>query len=171
MGFDSFMAPGGKQVVPHPDRETGLLANRALTLWPYAKMNDHRIYWGDKYIIFTQDPNTQPPFKFGIPNEQGWAAYFNHGNIFVKRYTHVMDAKYPDFGVSYETYTTDFMMEMETLSPFTLLAPDEIISHTEEWDLVDNVSMPSDDEDEIDNLVKKYILPEICVNISDADFG
>ena len=153
----SVMAPGGKEVVPHPDRDTGLLGNRVLALWPYTKMNDHRVYWGDKYIVLDQDPNMKAPFKFGIPNEYGWVAYFNHGNLFIKKYTHKLGAKYPDFGVSYETYTTDFMTEMESLSPLTKLNPDESVCHVEEWDLIKGVDKPSNDEKEIDSIIKKYI--------------
>lgn len=153
----SVMAPGGKEVVPQPNRETGLLGNRVLALWPYSKMNDHRIYWGDKYIVLKQDPNTKQPIKFGINNEFGWVAYINHGNMFINRYNHDMEAKYPDYGVSYETYTTDFMLEMETLSPLTLVNPEGELVHTEEWELVKGVELDSIDEDKIDGIVKKHI--------------
>lgn len=152
------MAPGGLEVVPQPNRETGLLANRVLSLWPYAKMNDHRVYWGDNFITLMQDPATAAPFKFGIPNEHGWTAYFNHGNLFIIRFQHIADATYPDFGASYETYTTDYMTEMETLSPFTKLDPGATITHTEEWELIGNVAAPDPkNEDEIERVVKNYI--------------
>jgi hypothetical protein len=151
------VAQGGKEIIPQPQRDTGLLGNRVVALWPYSRMNDHRIYWGDKYIALQQDPNTKHPFKFGINNEDGWAAYFNHGNLFIKRYMHQMGAKYPDFGVSYETYTTDFMMEMESLSPLTQVEPDATLSHMEEWELIGDVKMPSNDQDEIDEVIKKHI--------------
>ena len=155
------MATGGLEVVPQPQRETGLLANRVLALWPYSKMNDHRVTWGEKYIALRQDPATKPPFKFGIPNENGWAAYFNHGNLFILRFRHVMNAPYPDYGVSYETYTTDFMTEMETLSPFTTLEPDQTLSHFEEWELIGDVPAPrADHEEEIQKAVNQYI--ECC---------
>lgn len=154
----SVMAPGGLEVIPQPKRETGLLGNRTLALWPYTKMNDRRVYWGDNFITLSQDPNMKPPIKFGINNEDGWAAYFNHNNLFIKRYQHFMDKKYPDFGVSYETYTTDFMLEMETLSPLTLLEPDASIVHTEEWELIKNVKRPdAKNEFEIGEVVEKYI--------------
>lgn len=130
------MAPGGTEIIPQPQRDTGLLSNRILALWPYTKMNDPRIDWGDHYITLTQDPNTSAAFKFGIANEDGWAAYINHGNLFIKRYTHQLAAKYPDFGVSYETYTTDYMLEMESLSPLTLLEPEAVVTHEETWELV-----------------------------------
>jgi len=156
------MAPGGKEIVPQPQRDTGLLGNRVLALWPYSKMNDKRVYWGDKYITLKQDPAMEAPFKFGISNEDGWAAYCNFGNLFIKRYTHIKDAKYPDFGVSYETYTTDFMLEMESLSPFVKLDPDQQACHMEEWELISGVEIPGNDEKEIDELVQKYISGCAC---------
>lgn len=155
------MAPGGLEIVPQPQRDTGLLGNRLIALWPYTKMNDHRVYWGDKYITLKQDPNMQQPFKFGIPNEDGWAAYLNHGNLFIKRHTHEGGAKYPDYGVSYETYTTGFMLEMETLSPLTILEPEGEVVHDEVWKLVRDVVIPKS-EKEIDEIVYRHISSCAC---------
>jgi hypothetical protein len=152
------VAAGGLEVIPQPQRNTVLLANRVVSLWPYTKMNDPRVYWGEKYITLQQNPAMKQPFKIGIPNEDGWAAYFNHGNLFIKRFRHVMGAQYPDYGVSYETYTTDYMTEMETLSPFTRLEPEEVLSHLEEWELIGNVLPPqADNEEEIQKVVEQYI--------------
>jgi len=151
------MAPGGREIVPRPQKNTGLLSNTVLALWPYTKMNDKRFVWGDKYIILDQDPSAANPVKFGINNEAGWAAYFNHGNLFLKRHMHDEKAVYPDFGMSYETYSNDFMLEMESLSPLVELQPDEDIVHVEEWELIEDVKTPSNDENEIDAIVKKYI--------------
>lgn len=154
----SVMATGGMEIIPQPSRDTGFLGNRLVALWPFTKMNDHRIYWGDKYIVLSQDPKMKPPFKLGIPNEDGWAAYFNHGNLFIKRFNHMIGNKYPDFGVSFETYTTDFMLEMESLSPLTLLEPESTLTHVEEWELIQNVDRPSNEESSIDAIVKQYIV-------------
>lgn len=151
------MAPGGKEFIPQPKRDTGLLGNRIITLWPYAHMNDKRVYWGDRYITLNQYQNMPEPFKVGISNEDGWAAYLNNGNLFVKKFTHYIGGKYPDFGVSYETYTTDYMLEMESLSPMKKLDPDDYIDHVEEWQLFRNVNERCDNEDQIDEIVKKYI--------------
>jgi len=151
------MATGGKEVIPHPQRDTDLLPNRLISLWPYTRMNDPRVYWGERYIILKQDPDIKHPFKFGIPNEAGWAGYFNHGHLFIKYYTHHPEKNYPDLGVSYETYTNHFMLEMESLSPLTLLMPDASIEHREEWELFDGIGMPSDDEDEVQETLKGRI--------------
>ncbi len=151
------MAPGGKEVLPQPKRETGLLGNRILALWPYTNMNDGRVYWGDRFITLKQDSNAKQAFKLGINNEDGWAAYFNSGCMFVKRYKHLLEGVYPDFGVSYETYTNHAMLEMETLGELILAEPGETVEHEEKWELFDGVDAPSNDEDEIANIVEKYI--------------
>ncbi len=153
----SAMATGGKEVIPQTRRDTGLLPNRLMVLWPYTKLNDPRVYWGNKYIILKQDTNLKQPLKVGISNENGWAVYFNHNHLFVKYFTHDRNARYPDFGVSYETYTVDFMLEMETLSPLTVLDPDACIEHIEKWELFDNIPMPPDDEAEIENALKDKV--------------
>jgi len=152
----SAMARGGKEVFPQTRRDTGLLPNRLMALWPYSSLKDPRLHLGEKYIILRQDPHITYPHKTGISNEEGWAAYFNHNHLFLKHYKHEPDARYPDFGVSYETYTNDFMLEMETLSPLVLLKPEASMEHIEIWELFDNVAMPSDDEHEIEEVIGAY---------------
>lgn len=152
----SAMARGGKEIIPQSRRDTDLLPNRIISLWPYTKLNDPRVYWGDNFVILQQDPDIKRPFKLGISNEQGWAAYFNHNHLFLKCYAHDSNARYPDFGVSYETYTNDFMLEMETLSPLTLLKPEASAEHVERWELFDNVPMPSNNEEEIEKIIASY---------------
>ena len=74
---------------------------------------------------------------------------------------HDEKAKYPDFGASYETYSNDFMLEMESLSPLVKLDPDQDMVHIEEWELIEGVKSPSNDEGEIDMIVKKYIQSDL----------
>ncbi len=146
----------GIEIIPQPNKDTDLLPNRQIVLWPYSKMNDKRVYWGEKYIALKQDPNNREPFKLGINNQEGWAAYARGGHLFVKRYYPQHDATYPDFGVSFETYTNDWMLEIETLSPFTKLQPGETVEHVEEWELYNNVNIKDIDEGAFDKVVEKY---------------
>lgn len=149
------MAPGGKEIIPQATKQTDLLPNRMISLWPYTRMNDPRVYWGEKYITLQQDINIKTPFKIGTSNEDGWAAYLNHGNLFVKKYQHVPGAPYPDFGnSSFETYVCDYMIEIESLSPLKTLEPEEFIEHTEIWTLFNNVEVPENEQD-----IDKIILP------------
>ncbi|ABY94270.1 MULTISPECIES: hypothetical protein [Thermoanaerobacter] len=146
----------GIEIIPQPNKDTDLLPNRQIVLWPYSKMNDKRVYWGEKYIALKQDPNNKAPFKLGINNQEGWAAYARGGHLFVKRYYPQHDTTYPDFGVSFETYTNDWMLEIETLSPFTKLQPGETVEHVEEWELYNNVNVKDIDEGAFDEVVEKY---------------
>jgi hypothetical protein len=152
----SAMAQGGKEIIPLSRKDTGLLPNRVMVLWPYTNLRDARLYLGEKYVILQQNTDVKQPLKIGILNGDGWAAYFNHKHLFLKYFKHVADARYPDFGVSYETYTNDFMLEMETLSPITLLQPGENVEHKEIWELFDNVPLPPDDEKTIEKIVESY---------------
>lgn len=153
----SVTATGGLQVMPAPDTYKQFLPNRTITLWTYTKMNDARINWGDKYMFLKQDVHCDGPFKFGYPNIHGWAASFNHNNMFVKRHQHKTDCIYPDFNCSYETYTCDYMMELETLGPLVTLAPGQSVDHIESWALFSNVNPPQS-ENEMDAIVYKYII-------------
>ncbi|MDR0405862.1 MAG: DUF4380 domain-containing protein [Clostridiales bacterium] len=147
---------GGLEVVPQPKKDTGLLGNRVLALWPYTKMSDSRVVWGDDFITVRPDSSAEGAFKFGINNERGFAAYFNHGNLFFKRFSPIDGGMYPDGGVSFETYTTDVMLEMETLGELQKVQPRETAVHTEVWELILNVPQPETDG-EINAAIKKYI--------------
>ena len=143
------MASGGVEIIPQTRVDTGLLPNRCIALWPYARMDDARVHWGDRFVVLHQDPTAKPPFKLGLTNEAAWAAYFNKHSVFVKRFPFVPGETYPDFGVNCESYTTDFMLEMETLSPLRTLQPGEAMEHVESWQLIPDVLYPGDSEDDI----------------------
>lgn len=156
----SVMAEGGKEVIPMTQKDTGLLHNRSISLWSYTKMNDERVYWGEKYITLQQNPDCgDENFKIGINNDLEWAAYFNNNQAFVKRFINFKDEKYPDNGMSYETYTCNYMVEMETLSPLDKIESNESINHVELWSITDDVSMPSNDEESIDTAVSLINIP------------
>jgi hypothetical protein len=158
------MAPGGVEVIPQTRVDTGLLPNRSIALWPYARMDDPRVHWGDRFVVLHQDPTAKPPFKLGLTNEAGWAAYFNRHSVFIKRFAFVPREAYPDFGVNYESYTTDFMLEMETLSPLRTLQPGETVEHVESWSLASDVSFPGESEDDI-----AAVLTDCChIDLSQA---
>lgn len=151
------LSPGGKEIVPMPQRATGLLHNRKLALWDYTKMNDKRVYWGDRYITLCQDKNGDGNFKFGIDSQHGWAAYFNHGDMLVKHFDLIENGTYPDEGMNFETFTSPYIIEMESLGEYKKVMPGDCNSHHEALQLIPDVACPSNDEDEIDAIVKKHI--------------
>lgn len=126
-------AKSGTLIVPMPERDTGLLSNRVIQLWPYSKAGDERLLMTEHFILLKHDPSTKTPLKFGINNEQGWMACLANGQLFVKKFTHIIGAGYPDNGASSEVYATDWGLEAGTLSPLQSVPPDGEITHEEEW--------------------------------------
>jgi len=153
----TMMDKGGKSVMPFTKRKTGLLPNRTLTLWDYSDMADSRVYWGKEFVTLTQDAAKANPFKLGYSNENGWGAYFNKGQLFVKKFFPTFGMNYPDGGCTYETFTNDVMLEVETLSPLFLVPPGCKAAHNEEWAFYKESAVPSNDESEIAELMAKYI--------------
>lgn len=148
---------GSVEIVPQPKRFSGYLHNRAITLWHYSNMADERITWGEKYIALKQDKNNFSAFKFGINNEDGYALCFNHKNLFVKKFDMIADGNYPDGGASsYESYTNEHFVELESLGELKTVKPGEASEHIEYWKLFENVDVPRTDS-EIDDIVKKYV--------------
>lgn len=150
------MKTGGIEILPQSSSETGLLPNRTLSLWPYTKLSDPRLTLGDKYILLKQRTDLDHACKFGYPNYDGWAAYINENTMFIKKHVHFLQENYPDFNSSYETYTCDFMLEMETLSPLYKIGPNETVDHIELWNLYNDIDVPKS-EDEITELMKKIL--------------
>ena len=153
------MATGGVEIIPQSQKQTGLLSNRRIVLWPYNDARDARFFLGNKYITLKQDPNCKPAFKVGTNNEDGWASYLNKGQLFTKRFEFIEDAKYPDYEVNFETYTDYTILEMESLGELKMLNKGDYIEHEEAWELIPcNESFDASNEDSIDAFAKKYIL-------------
>jgi len=148
------MAQGGREIIPQIKEGPKLLPNRTLALWTYTKMNDPRVLWLEDYIFLDQNPKLENAFKIGLPVIDGWSAYSNFGQLFVKYFDFIEDAQYPDFGYSsYETYTNNEILEMETLSPIWTVSPSESIEHIEKWELHKNVLRPENEDDVRNNIL------------------
>lgn len=148
---------GGTLIVPMNTNDTGLLANRKISVWPYTDMSNDRIYWGNKYVTLRQDENAEKPIKLGFDLNCGTAYYVLGEDILCKNYdTNHPDGVYPDGGCSFETYTNEVMLEFETLGELKTVAKGETSEHTEKWSLCKKpceVDLRSDAS--IDNLLEK----------------
>lgn len=141
------MAPGGTCLVPlpaHRPHPEALLPGGPIVLWRYTRMRDPRWTWGDRLVRLRQTAGMGPQ-KFGALVEQGLAAYANHGNLFLKRFPHAVGADYPDFGVNFEAFTREDMLEIESLGPIANLVPGESVQHREVWHLLPDVVPPEDE--------------------------
>jgi hypothetical protein len=157
------LKPGGLQVLPFARKEShfsdGAKGSRSLVLWTYARMDDPRIKWGNRYVLVQHEEGNTIQTKFGIQNTEGWAAYFRDDSLFIKRFEVCPGEPYPDGGISSATFLIEFMLEMESLSPIRHLKPGDEVRHIETWELHRNgYRVPFGDEDAVQEVVSQYIL-------------
>ena len=130
----SVLAPGGLEIIKQNTVDTGLLHNRSMSVWAYTDMSDARVFWGRDMISLRQAKGD--PFKIGLNLEHSAIVYQLYDTVFVKRYApNYPDGIYPDNGMSFETYTNEEMLEMETLSELNKVSPGQSVSHGESWEL------------------------------------
>jgi hypothetical protein len=79
--------------------------------------------------------------------EKALAAYANHGNLFLARFPYLEGAQYEDFGVNFETFTNEAMLEIEALGPKVQVEPGDYASFKETWYLLGNVAVPDGDKE------------------------
>lgn len=131
----SVMKPGGVEVIPQPpygEHPKNLLPNRVMVLWPYTDLSDPRWSLGKQYFMLRQSDGF-PPTKLGLAHGEKWIAYLIEDSLFIKSFDLITGAVYPDGGCNFETFSNSEMLEIESLSPLSILAPGESVSHTERW--------------------------------------
>jgi hypothetical protein len=150
------MAQGGMVIAGFPPRghhPQNLEATNPLTMWAYTNLADPRWKLTRKYLTLRQDPNNSDAQKLGLFNKNSWAAYSLKGELFVKRTTADANGKYPDFGCSFETFTNDQFLEVETLGPLTNVAPGKAVELVEDWALFRNVKLNAVTDEELDHTI------------------
>ena len=127
---------GGAVIIPTNDHDSGYVPNKMVAIWQYTDMSDKRIYWGKSYITVKQDNNSDNPLKIGTDLNKGNAYYVLGDNVFCKSYSpNHKNGISVDRGASFENYTNELYLEMETLGDIKKVTPQETISHTEHWSL------------------------------------
>jgi hypothetical protein len=129
----------------------GLLPNRQFSSWPYARINDPRLKMDDEFTLFKADA-ILPPFKMGYFNPHGWAAYWLDGVLFRKTFDVHAGLPHPDNNCNTEIYCGDQFVELESLAPLKVLAPDAFVNHVETWDIFHGLdSLPEETQQVIMN--------------------
>jgi hypothetical protein len=149
------MAPGGTAVSGFPPRGThpeDLAPSNPLIMWPFTDLSDARWRLLKKYLVLHQDDAAIAPQKLGHFNPNTWGAYFLNGDLFIKRSQADPSREYPDFGCSFETFTNQDMLELETLGPLYRVAPGAWIEHTERWELARAVAPLAWTDEELDRV-------------------
>ncbi len=148
---------GGVEIFPQNTSDNGLLSNRRNVYWSYSDIKDDRFFIGNRYGTLQQVKGAEGKFKIGINNEDGWAAYVNHGQIFKKNFNMNVDGNYPDYGCNFETFTNGIFLECESLGELETLQPSETVYLSEVWSLIPcDETFDRKDEESIHAFVEKY---------------
>ena len=129
------LAPGGLQIIPQPplgEHPRDLQPNRGMVIWPYTDLSDARLTFGRQFWMLRQAED-YPPIKFGLAHRENWIAYVLADSVFIKTFPYQDGVEYPDGGCNFETFSNGEMIEIESLSPLTHLAPGESVTHSEDW--------------------------------------
>jgi hypothetical protein len=152
----TMMAPGGTAVTGFPPRgkhPAHLEATNPLVMWAYTDLSDSRWKFTKKYLMLRQDPKNSEPQKLGLFNPDSWAAYILNGEAFVKRTSSDPAKTYPDFGCSFETFTNNDFLEMETLGPLTKVQPGRTVEQVEHWGLYRHLALSDWTDEELDRVL------------------
>ena len=156
----TMMAQGGMAVTGFPPRgkhPINLEATNPLVMWAYTNLSDPRWKFTRKFMMLRQDPNNSDAQKLGLFNSDTWAAYVLNGEAFVKRVKSDPSKTYTDFGCSFETFTNNEFLEIETLGPITKVQPGQAVEHAEHWGLFRNVKPAALTDDELTKVMMPLV--------------
>ena len=125
---------GGVTAIPLPEREGGFDPLVHISAWDYTDLGDSRLLFGKKEIKVASRKGERK-LKIGVGHPAGAIEYENGGTVFRKHVPFRAGGEYPDGGVSFEIYVSDYMTELEGLSPLYDLLPGETAAYTEVWEL------------------------------------
>ncbi len=111
-------------------------ASSSLALWPYTRLDDPRLQLGDRTLTVAHLP-TLPSWKIGgfLPSPV-LRTLFDDGDgdlVIEKQWAGVAGAPHADNGCNWEIYVDSGVIEAESLSPLTVLAPGAQLRHDERW--------------------------------------
>lgn len=156
----SMMARGGVGITTLPPRGTHpevLAPTNPLIVFAFTNMADSRWTWLEKYIVLRQDPRISDPEKVGLFNPKTRGAYLLNGELFVKKFEAPVGDEYPDMGSSFETFTNERFLELETLGPMEVLMPGEALEHLETWTLHRPVTVERWDDSGLDRALGPFL--------------
>ncbi len=156
----TMMNPGGVGITTLPPRGTHpevLAPTNPLVLFAFTDMSDARWSWLEKYVVLRQDRRKPDPEKIGLFNPATRGAYLRGRELFVKKLEAAAHEEYPDMGSSFEMFTNDSTLELETLGPLRTIRPGETVEHLETWSLHRPVRVERWDDETLDRAVAAYL--------------
>ena len=156
----TMMNRGGIGITTLPPRGTHpevLAPTNPLIVFAFTNMSDPRWTWMEKYVALRQDPANSDPEKIGLFNPRTRGAYLLNGELFVKKFEAEAGEEYPDMGSSFEAFTNERFLELETLGPMRMLRPGESMDHLEIWSLHRPVQVERWDDSGLDRAIGPYL--------------
>ena len=158
----TMMAQGGRGITGFPPRarhEDLLLPTNPLTMWGFTDFSDKRWHFTTKYLTLQQDPKATTPLKTGLFSKNTFGAYLLGSDLFLKRFSADASKTYPDFGCSFEIYTDNAFLEIETLGPLATVKAGASVAHPERWSLTKDVHIREWTDNELDNVLLPLLRP------------
>jgi hypothetical protein len=157
----TMFARGGAGIHGFPPRGTHpemLAPTNPLVMWAFTHLDDPRWRLSRKYFALRQDPANSNPQKLGSYNRRTWGAYLLNNELFIKRADAIAEpAAYPDLGCTFEMFTNQDFLELETLGPMGTLAPGAAVSHTERWSAHRSITLQTWTDEELDAIVAPLV--------------
>jgi len=123
---------GGELQILLPALDTGYLPNRNIVLWSYTDLLDSRLTLSNNKLTVRGSYLAASPLKVGTFNKEIYCSFRLNDTIFIKEAI-AQEGIFPDMNCNIETYTNDLFHEIETLSPFKEVLPQEEIMLSENW--------------------------------------
>lgn len=131
----SVVAPGGTETINFQRRDGGMDHWHRISMWDYTSLGDPRVTYTRDQIQIRHAP-LEERYKIGVGHPYGPVSYENGDTVFVKHFPVEPEKTYPDANVSFETFCSRYMMEIESLSPLGTVLPGGDMTHTEVWELL-----------------------------------
>jgi hypothetical protein len=152
----TMMAQGGRGITGLPPRGThpeDLVPSNPLIMWSFTDLSDPRWKFTKKYLMLTQDPANPVPQKLGHFNTDTWAGYSLGTELFIKRFRAEPGKPYADLGCSFEIFTRNDMLELETLGPLQKVDPGASAEHVETWSLHRGIDLKNLEDADLDRVL------------------
>lgn len=139
------VAPEGRIVVPWGEGSDSWRTNmvRYWSAWAGHGSNLQSAQWHQRNGYFMIEP-TGEEGKTGVYGDAGVIALLRGDATFVKGFTPIPEATYPDGGCNIELYTCGQFLEMETLGPESTFMPGREYVHNERWAIIGEAMQPED---------------------------
>lgn len=131
----SVVAPGGTETIDFQRRDGGMDHWHRISMWDYTSLGDPRVTYTRDQIVIRHQP-LEEKYKIGVGHPYGPVRYENGDTVFVKHFPVDPNKTYPDANVSFETFCSRYMMEIESLSPLETVLPGGHMEHAEVWELL-----------------------------------